>query len=152
LRNPTERAISHFFWEYRKKRESLPILEAMMTEDNRLESVVKKKEYRDKAFRYYTYKSRGLYKDQLERYYKYFSRKQILIIDSEKLSTDTSKTLKKVFEFIDRDVNLSINNLIKHNVTQDKTQVGPEVYDYLNNYFRPHNEELYKLIGKDFGW
>ena len=152
LRNPTERAISHFFLEQRKKRESLPILEAMMAEDSRLESIIKKKEYRDKAFRYYTYKSRGLYKEQIERYFDYFSRKQILIIDSEKLSTDTNNTLKKVFEFLDVNTKISINNLAKHNVAQNKTQVEPEVYEYLNNYFRPRNEELYKLIGKDFGW
>jgi len=152
LRNPTERALSHYFLEKRNNRESLPVLDALMAEDNRLESVIKKKEYRNKAFRYHTYKSRGLYKNQIERYLNYFSRKQILIIDSEKLSSDTNNTLKQIFGFLDVDTKFVVNDLTKYNIASNKTQVDPEVYEYLNNYFHPHNEELYKLIGEDFGW
>jgi len=80
LRNPTERAISHYFKEKRKNWESLSIYEALQEEEKRLESVIKEKDYKNDIFIHHSYKSRGLYKDQLERYLNYFPWQQILVI------------------------------------------------------------------------
>jgi hypothetical protein len=66
LRNPIERAISHYFHEKRKNRESLPIYEALLNEEKRLEPVIKRKDYKNRIFIDYSYKTRGLYKEQLE--------------------------------------------------------------------------------------
>ena len=152
LRNPTERALSHYFLEKRMNQESLPILEALKIEEKRLESVIKKEDYRSKAFRYHSYKSRGIYKDQIARYLKYFSRNQLLIISSEKLLNDRQNTLKQIFDFVEVDRKFEVKNLTLHNVANHKKPIEPEVYEYLDNYFRPYNEELYKLVGENFGW
>jgi len=104
LRNPTERAISHFFHVKRKRRkrrkrlyrESLSLYEALLAEEKRLLSINKESNY-NSDYLQYAYKSRGLYKEQLERYFKYFPREQMLIINSEEFFVQPENTLRQVF-------------------------------------------------------
>lgn len=152
LRNPTERAISHYFHESRKNREPLSIYEALQEEENRLEPVIKRKDYKNRIFIDYSYKHRGLYKEQIKRYLNYFSWKQILIISSEELFSEPDSTLRRVFDFLEVDTEFKIKDLRARNVASNKSEVDPNVNEYLNNYFRPHNQALYKLIGKNYNW
>ena len=152
LRNPTERAISHYFHEKRAGRESLPIMEALLHEEKRLESVIADEEYKSVEFIRYSYKSRGHYKEQIERFLNYFSRQQILIINFEAFVDEPEKTLREVFEFVGIDTEYKVKNLKPRNVGTQKSDVDPEVYRYLNKYFMPHNQALYNLLGKSFDW
>ncbi|MEM9227886.1 MAG: sulfotransferase domain-containing protein, partial [Verrucomicrobiota bacterium] len=61
LRNPTERAISHFFHEKRYGREPLSIAEAMAAEEERLKPAWENEDFKDEAFIHLSYKSRGHY-------------------------------------------------------------------------------------------
>ena len=151
-RNPTDRAISHYFHEKRKGREKLPIMEAFKEEDKRLKSVLETKDYKSNAFLHYSYKSRGLYKQQIDRYLKYFPKKQILILNSDELFCETNKTLRKVFEFVDVDLKFEVKDLKARHVSKNKSDVDPEVYAYLNSFFLPHNQAFYELIGESYGW
>ena len=152
LRNPTERAISHYFHEKRKGNEPLSIYEALQEEENRLESVIKVQDYKSKTFRQYSYKSRGLYKQQIEGYLNYFSWQQILILSSEELFSEPDSTLRRVLEFVGADPEFKIKDLEARNVATNRSNVDPKVYDYLNNYFLPHNQALYELIEKSYDW
>ena len=152
LRNPTERAISHYFHEKRKGREKLPIMEAFQEEENRLESIIKNEDYKSNAFMHCSYKSRGLYKQQIDRYLNYFPRKQILTLNSEELFNEPNKSLRKVFEFVGVDTEFKVSDLKARHVAKNKTSVDPEVYTYLNNYFQDHNQALYDLVGESYGW
>jgi len=152
LRNPTERAISHFFHEKLAKREPLSILEAMKMEEKRLECIINDDDFKNIKFICYTYKSRGHYKIQIERYLKYFSFNQIMIVNSEEFFSETKRILRDVFEFVGVDpINMEYD-LIPQNVSKNRTSVPPIVYEYLDTYFYPHNQELYKLVKRDFGW
>ncbi|MDH3921614.1 MAG: sulfotransferase domain-containing protein [Desulfobulbaceae bacterium] len=152
LRNPTERAISHYFHEKRKGREPLPMLEAMQQEEERLLPVIADKDYKSNTFIRYSYKSRGLYRQQLERFLEYFPRQQMLVLDSKELFVEPYKALEQVFEFIGVDAGFRVKKIRPRNVGKNRTEVTPAVYEYLNEYFLPHNQELYDLLGKDFGW
>lgn len=99
-----------------------------------------------------SYKSRGLYKEQLEGYLKYFPREQIIVINSEKLFAEPENTLRQVFEFVGVDPEFQIQDLQPSNVGYNRNQVAPDIYDYLNSYFRPHNQALYELIGTRYDW
>lgn len=152
LRNPTERAISHYFHEKQKQRESLPIYEALQQEEARLAPIIKDKDYKNPIFKNCSYKSRGLYKDQLERYLKYFPWRQILVINSDEFFAEPENTLRQVFEFVEVDTGYRVKNLTPRNVANNKSDVSPETYEYLYNYFLPHNKALYELVGKSYGW
>ena len=152
LRNPTDRAISHYFHERRLNREPLPIYDAFQAEEERLQETHEQKDYQSEVFKNHSYKSRGLYKVQLERYCKYFNRSQLLIINSEDFFSNPRETLEKVFDFVGVDSTFRNRNYKNRSFSRNKTQVAPEVYQYLDDYFRPHNQELYALLGRDFGW
>ena len=156
LRNPTERAISHFFHVKRKRRkrlyrESLSLYEALLAEEKRLLSINKESNY-NSDYLQYAYKSRGLYKEQLERYFKYFPREQMLIINSEEFFAQPENTLRQVFEFVGVDPEFKIQDLQPFNVGYNRSKVAPDIYEYLNSYFQPHNQALYELIGMRYDW
>jgi hypothetical protein len=152
LRNPTERAISQYFHEKRKGREPLSILEALEMEETRLKSSIEEKDYKSEVFIYYSYKRRGLYKDQLERYSNLFPMKQILILPSKDFFADPDTILARVFEFIGVDKNFKVLDLAPRMVAQNRVAIEPEVYEYLNSFFLPHNQALYEMVGENFGW
>jgi len=100
-----------------------------------------------------SYIRRGLYYEQLRRYLDRFHRDQLLVIDSRSLKHDTSSALDEVIQFLD---------LPRHDWKREKlpqTHVRPyqqemtdETRSLLREFFRPHNQELYDLLGRDLGW
>jgi len=152
LRNPTDRAISHYFHAKRRGYEHLPVMEALQVEDVRLKPFIEKKDYKSDIFRHHSYKNRGLYYEQIKRYLKYFQKENILIINSDKLFSEPDNTLKQVFNFIEIDPEFAINDLSPRNVANNRSEVTPDIYHYLDDYFRSHNELLYELIGENFEW
>jgi len=152
LRNPTERAISHYYHEKKNGREQLPIMEAFLAEEDRMRESFEKGDYKNYKFIQCSYKNRGLYDSQIKRYLEYFPRESLLVISSEKLFSEPENTLIKIAEFLGISPRFTIENLHPRNVASNKDKVGEEVHDYLNEYFRSHNQALYDLIGEDFGW
>jgi len=152
LRNPTERAISQYLHEKRKNREPLSIYEALQKEEARLEAVIGKKDYKNTVFMHHSYKNRGLYKDQLERYLNCFSRDQILVIASELFFANPDVYLKRVFEFVGVDTECKVKDLRPRNIANNRSDVAPDVYKYLNSFFLPHNQALYELLGENYDW
>jgi hypothetical protein len=152
LRNPVERAISHYFHEKRMGREPLPIMEALEKEEDRLNKVIAKQDYKTNEYIHYSYKTRGLYDEQLIRYSNYFSMRNILVINSENLFTQPSYALRRIFEFVGVYEDFKVNDLEPRNIGTNKMKVDPDVYEYLTDYFRPHNQRLYDLIEQRFSW
>jgi hypothetical protein len=152
LRNPTQRAISHYFHKKRTGVETLPMMEAFQKEEARLKPIFSSKDYFNKDLRDFSYKMRGHYAEQLERYFKLFPREQFLILSSEDFFTNTQDCLNRIFKFINLEGNVKIEDLSPKFVAKNKETVSQEVVDYLNDYFRPKNQALYQLLGTDFGW
>ena len=150
LRNPTERAISHYFMVKGKNREPLPMLEAFQEEEQRLERAIKEQDYRSKSFIVHTYKTRGRYAEQLERYLRYFPRQQILLLESGDFFRNPQQTLRRVFDFVGVDAGYEIPDLTPRNTGRHKGEVPRAARDYLNEYFYPFNQELYELTGINF--
>ena len=152
LRNPTERAVSHYQHGARFNWDDLPFYEALLAEEERLKPVIEAQDYKSRTFIEYSYKSRGLYKQQIERYLEYFPREQMLILDSRDLFVQTEATVKRVFDFVGVDSQFQIDDFTTANSAPNKQKFEPHVYEYLDNYFEPHNRELYELLGEDYGW
>jgi len=152
LRNPTERAISHYLHGARRNWDPLPCYKALQAEEERLKPIIAAQDYKSRAFIEYSYKSRGLYLEQIKRYLEYFPREQMLILNSNDLFTQTENALKRVFDFVEIDSTFKVEDLTIPNSAPNKKKFEPAVYDYLNDYFKPHNEALFEFMGEDYGW
>lgn len=152
LRNPVDRAISHYFHEQRLHRESLPIMEALQIEEERLKPSLEKQDYKSHNYIHYSYKSRGRYHEQLKRYFEIFPRKNILLLNSKHLFTDLDGSLEKVCEFVGVAPAYRTKNASPRNVGTNRTNIPPDVYEYLDNYFRPYNRQLCEMIGESYEW
>jgi hypothetical protein len=152
LRDPTQRAISHFFHQKRRGIETLPIMEAFQQEETRLRPILESNDYFNLVLREFSYKLRGHYADQFERYFKFFRREQLMILSSEDFFANTQNCLNQIFAFLNLKTNVKINDMAPKFVAKNKEVVSPDVVDYLNNYFEPKNKILYRLLDTDFNW
>ena len=98
------------------------------------------------------YKQRGKYKEQLERYYNLFPSDNILVLSSENFFTETAKTLKDILSFLDVDPDYRFSDIAPRQLGFNRQTVSAAVHDYLDDYFRPLNRELFDYIGKEFEW
>jgi len=152
LRNPMERAISHYFHQRRKGRESLALLDAMEAESSRLAPALASGDYKDERFIHFSYKSRGQYAEQIQRYFREFPRERLLVVSSEGLFTTPAVVLKRVFQFLDVDHEFQVADTSPRNVASNRDEAGRDVVELLAAHFKPHNERLYEMLGRDFGW
>ena len=151
LRNPSERAISHYFMNQWKNAEHRPMLEAFQQEQARLETVNIEMDYGNEIYGE-SYKLGGHYAEQLERYRRFFPANQMLLLGSEEFFKDPYKSLHRVFDFVGVDADFKVPNLTPRNVGRNKTEIPHAVRRYLDEYFKPYNQALYELTGQNFGW
>ncbi len=152
LRDPVERAISHYFHEKRKGREPLPIMKALQSEEERLSPVITKQDYKNDIFIHHSYKARGVYHEQLKRYANFFPMSNILVLNSLTFFTQPHDALRRIYEFVGVDSEFVVDDLVPRNVGTNRTKVDSEVYEYLEDYYRLHNQELYEFIKEDYAW
>lgn len=138
LRNPADRAYSHYWHEVRRGRETLPFAEAIEVE---LRGEGKKRP---------AYLARGRYLEQLQRLETHFPRQQTLVLQSEALYADPARTYRAVLEFL---------GLPRWEPRQFRTlntgsypPMEASARQRLAAYFRPHNERLARYLGVDLGW
>ncbi len=152
LRNPVERAISHYYHETRLGHEALAIMEALEREEERLTPVIERHDYKDASFIHHSYKSRGCYHEQIERYVGCVPRDNLLIVGSEQFFAEPHETLRAVLQFVGVDSNFAVKDLRRRNVGDNRKEVADGVREYLNAYFRTRNQMLYDLVGENYGW
>jgi hypothetical protein len=94
LRNPIERAHSHWNMERARGKEPLPFAEAVRSEAARCRKAL------PLQHRLYSYVDRGFYTEQLRRLWFWFPREQTLVLRNEALRTNPAETLDRVWEFL----------------------------------------------------
>lgn len=158
LRNPIERAFSHYCWEVGWGDEKLSFEDAIACEEERIK-VGEEKLASHYIFnhQHYSYLARGLYADQLESWFSLFPREQFLILKSEDMYVDPAGIFKQTIAFLN--VPFSEPKALKKEYKQynkpkyvPPKKIDPELRKHLVEYFEPHNARLYQLLGRDFGW
>jgi hypothetical protein len=156
LRNPIDRAISHYFHSVRNKKENLPIYEAMIIEETRINDEWKRmlndENYHSLVHPVFSYKQRGVYVDQIKRYLEFFNMDQIHIINSEELFDNPTSSLNDIYDFLVISKLENKINLKAKNVGSYPPKKTDEVIEYLMDYFEPHNQRLFDLLGKIYSW
>ena len=94
LRNPIDRAFSHWNMERDKGRESRTFLKAILDEDSKINSP------NHSQNKILSYLDRGYYSQQIKNIYKYFNKNQLLILRSEDLRENPDNTLMNVAGFL----------------------------------------------------
>lgn len=154
LRNPIDRAYSHYNMQVRNDYETLSFEEAIKAEEKRLagerEKEASDEHYISVHLRDHSYLERGIYVDQLKIWMHDIAKKQFLILTSEELDNNLTKVLDDIFEFLGIP-KYNLKNLEKANVGMYK-EINTETRKFLTEYFKPHNERLYKFLGRKFDW
>ena len=154
LRNPIDRAISHYWMEFERGNESLPMDEAFSREKERLSGEEAKLINGEESYSFphqrHSYLSRGIYADQLDRYRKFFSDDQILIIQSERLFKDTKYVMKKVFDFLE--LRYKSFESKKYNEGNKSKEVECDLVKKLKIFYEFHNERLYDITNISRWW
>lgn len=152
LRNPTERAISNYFHEVKAGRETRSIVNALCRSEEFTERDLEIGS--DSFYRalYFSYKERGIYVRQIKRYMEIFKNEQIHILGSNSLFKYPDPTLQRVFGFLNVETDFRIQDKQPSNVNPIKKHVPQDVYDYLNNFYRPYNDELLELLSGRVFW
>jgi hypothetical protein len=176
LRDPVDRAYSHYQMMRRANREHLSFEAALAVEEERLgggeelkvgtASEADQDERRKSHHRDHSYFSRGLYADQLERWLAYFPRSQLFILEAEHLFAHPSEIYPEALDFVGvRKFELEAlpvkattgppGEWYSKRTTRNQAkyeQMGPETRAELEERFAKPNARLTELLGREFRW
>jgi Sulfotransferase domain len=135
LRNPVDRAYSHYQMQVKRGTEPRTFEEAIERQHS-------------------SYVSRGIYVDQLLRWFEFFNKDQMLILKSEDFFERPVEILKVVLTFLDLpDWQPEVPELQQRRHTGTyKQKMDPSTRRRLEAYFEPYNQRLYECLDVDFGW
>jgi hypothetical protein len=154
LRDPVERAISHYFharnWGYEK----LPIQEAMERDigflDKEENKIINIPSYYSFCHHHQSYISRGDYCRQIAQWEQLFPQEQLLILKSDEVFANCQRAVHRVSEFLE---------IPRREVSKpERTNAGfrceaPQAtIDWLRYHFEPANRKLYDAKGIDFNY
>lgn len=152
LRNPVDRAWSHYNYEVQYGTERLGFREALERERRVIEQetarLLRNDRYVSHVHQHASYLSRGLYAEQLRRWLERFPRDQILVLKAEEFFDDTRSQFGRVLEFLDLPAvpggGFSAHNPGRYPGGGDLNR------EELREFFRPHNAILSELLRADF--
>lgn len=150
LRNPVDRAYSHYQHGQRNHWDSLSFDEAIDQEVDRLKGESPDDETLS-FFRRFGYLEKGKYADYLEKWFDLFPRECFFIVKSEDLFSNKAMDIYcEAQEFLGLPIWKRVNF---KNVNPGNYQgMQAETRQKLADYFQPYNERLYKLVERDFDW
>jgi hypothetical protein len=153
VRNPVDRALSHYHHEVALGREPLAFEEALAQEEQRMEGELDRMldpKYFSDAWWNFTYRSRGLYTEQLERWLEFVPRERLLILPSDDLLEQPSRTYGEVLEFLGAPHH-ELESYPRIFV-REYTEMDPRTRAALRDYYAEPNRRLYELLDRELGW
>lgn len=155
LRNPVDRAWSHYHHVRKRNGESLSFEEALEAEPGRLEGELQRlrtdPSYRSYEYQKHSYQARGVYADGLQSWMELFDRSRFLILRSEDFFADPPAAYRQTLDFLalaPHDLG-RYENFLAGSYT---SRMEPATRERLVEYFRPHNRRLEELLGREMDW
>jgi hypothetical protein len=154
LRNPVDRAESHYHHQVRRGRETLSFEEAIAREPERLSGELEKMladpSYVSPNHRWFSYITRGQYIEQLPAWSALFPREHMRFIRSEDLFDDPAGTVASVLNWLG--VSEPTSGPFKKFNQAPYGRMTASMRARLEKHFKPYNERLYEYLGRDMGW
>jgi hypothetical protein len=141
LRNPIERAYSHWNMERERGTEHLPFGEALQAE------LVRAREAQPNQHKN-AYIYRGFYAEQLERIWNCFPKNQTLILKNEDLRKNSLPVLNDVCRFLE----VSPFETVEYKEAHSRQYLAPmnsQDWEFLKRMLEPEIKKLEKLLGWD---
>jgi tetratricopeptide (TPR) repeat protein len=146
LRNPVDRAISHFYrlsslnWEHRSLDRAI---------NDEIERLAQNPEYiigEEPG----NYLARGRYVEFIKNWLAFFPKAQLLILKSEDFYASAAATVNQVLEFLD----LPENQLSEYQNANPGSYplISDSVRCWLSDYFQPYNHQLEEYLERKFNW
>ena len=156
LRDPVERAYSHYLHTRSYGAEPLPFAEAVAAEEGRLAAALRagpETPAAHAALRNHSYLARGRYAEQLERWFTYVPRERVLVLRSEDLYAEPARVYGEILRFLELDP-FTPASFAKHTRRVDRGEAGltREIRAELGAYFAPYNARLADLLDWHNTW
>lgn len=142
LRNPIDRAYSHWNMERYRNAESLPFWDAIQDEQKRCREAL------PYQHRVYSYVDRGFYLEQLRRLWFYFSKDNVLVLKNEHLKDQPYDTLKDVCAFLGID-NFKIIKTREVHSRPYFSKMSDKEKEYLRFIFEHEIRNIEAVLGWD---
>jgi hypothetical protein len=94
--------------------------------------------------------ARGLYAKHLRLWLDVYSREQILLLRGEDLYKAPQEMFGRVLDFLEVP-SFDLKAYQAHN-SNTYRPMSSEVRERLTEFFAPYNQELYDILGEDYGW
>lgn len=152
LRNPSERAYSHYKmavkrgWDFADFEKALELEEQRIADGKTHPLSHPKHNY---AYQRLGYKSRSIYVKHLKNWFADFPNKNLMVISSEAFFKTPDELFQSVCSFLEiDDAPVKFEKLNEGNSEKMK----PETRQQLDAFFKPYNEALFQLLNKQFDW
>jgi hypothetical protein len=142
LRNPIDRAYSHWNMERSRNAESLPFWDAIRNEQQRCREAL------PYQHRVYSYVDRGFYLEQLRRLYLYFPKERVLVLRNEHLKDQPQEALNEVCRFLGVDPFETVKPQEVHSRPYS-SKMGDQEKEYLRFIFEHEIRGIERLLGWD---
>lgn len=157
LRDPVERAYSHYHHERREGREDLSFPDAIAAEAERLageeERLRSDPTAGSFAYRHHSYLSRGRYASQLARVFDHYPRRRVLVVDSHRFFASPRRNLAGVLGAIGVPPSRARDAEVGHIARRGEyPEMAPATERALRSKFAPHDRALRDLLGRSFSW
>lgn len=155
LRDPVERAWSHYQERMQNGVEPLGFAEALRAEPSRLEGELERMAadptYHSTAHDWFSYRARGIYLPQLQNWRRSFPQEQLLVVRSEDMYDDVQGVFDRVSDFLGLG-RVTLPTTKTFNASHRKSQVPEPVRRELVRFYAPYNAELEEYLGRRLGW
>lgn len=158
LRNPTERAISHYNmfskmlnieWE---PHNILKIEEELLIQ-NYMELKLKNHiDVNNPIHRNFSFVRRGIYLFQIKQWQEFYSNTNLLIIKSEDFYKNTNQILDQICDFLNIDRFKGFKLTVDKYQGNYKNKIDEKIISELKKFYKPHNEELESFLNRKFNW
>ena len=149
LRDPVDRAISGYHMNVRRGHERRPMLRAF-EEARALAAADLGPNDGESDLRWSAYLERGHYAEQLDRWLECFERDRILVVGTATLSRGGADGYTRVLRFLG--LPHVVPDLFEEHRRRSDPDAPPEVRVWLAEYYAPHNERLWTLLGERWNW
>jgi Sulfotransferase domain len=153
LRNPVDRAYSHYKMAVKYGFEKLSFEEALEIEDKRLQyeqdEIIPQLKH-PYIFQKLGYRTKGIYVNYLSSWMNNFNEESLLIIKAEEYFTNPKENYQNIINFLQlNDFQLNSHELKNKG---DNSQMKDATRIKLTEFYKPYNQQLSELLGKQFSW
>jgi hypothetical protein len=153
LRDPVERAYSHYKMAVKKKFEQADFEKALQLEEARIgDGLVHPLRDPDHNYAYQrlAYRAKGIYAPHVNYWFSNFPKQNIHIVNAERFYKDPLFEFNALCRFLEIEEEKKID--FKRMNVGLEGKMNNATREQLKEFYKPHNEDLYKLLGTRYDW